>query len=116
MSDNKRKEIELLIDKAAKAEKSDDAMRFSQAACNSANTMICVCNTEQIFVSGTEAQIKRMVDRFLAWPLPENLNPDGGISFQRSPDDIRYNRPMPTGTNFLDATQAEAMVRYLLAE
>lgn len=39
---DKSKEIETLIEKAAKAEKSDDAMRFSQAACNAANAMACV--------------------------------------------------------------------------
>jgi hypothetical protein len=37
--DDKRKEVEDLIDKAAKAEKSEDALRFSQAACNAANAM-----------------------------------------------------------------------------
>ena len=42
---DKVKEIELLIDKAAKAEKSDDALRFSQAACNAANAVCCVINT-----------------------------------------------------------------------
>jgi hypothetical protein len=41
---DKVNEIELLIDKAAKAEKSDDALRFSQAACNAANAMICALN------------------------------------------------------------------------
>ena len=34
---DKSKEIEALIDKASKAEKSEDAMRFSQAACNAAS-------------------------------------------------------------------------------
>jgi hypothetical protein len=34
-----RKQVELLIDKAAKAEKSEDALRFSQAACNAANAL-----------------------------------------------------------------------------
>lgn len=39
-SDSKRPEcIELLIKKAAAAEKSEDAIRFSQAACNIANAM-----------------------------------------------------------------------------
>ena len=33
------KHVETLIGKAAEAEKSDDAMRFSQAACNAANAM-----------------------------------------------------------------------------
>jgi hypothetical protein len=36
---DKSKEVEVLIDKAAKAEKSEDALRFSQAACNAANAM-----------------------------------------------------------------------------
>jgi hypothetical protein len=31
--------VEKLIEKAAKAEKSDDAMRFSQAAANAANAL-----------------------------------------------------------------------------
>ena len=39
MEDDKSKEIHELIDKAAKAEKSDDALRFSQAACNAANAI-----------------------------------------------------------------------------
>ncbi len=36
------KEIESLVEKAAKAEKSDDALKFSQAACNAANAVNCV--------------------------------------------------------------------------
>ena len=45
---NKRVEVEQLIDKAVKAEKSEDALRFSQAACNAANAMRCVFDTENI--------------------------------------------------------------------
>ena len=41
---DKSKEVETLIDKAAKAEKSEDAMRFSQAACNAGNAM-CLIKT-----------------------------------------------------------------------
>lgn len=44
-NDDKRKEVEILVDKAAKADKSEDAIRFSQAACNAANAMCCVINT-----------------------------------------------------------------------
>ena len=40
----KVKEIEELIDKAAKADKSEDALRFSQAACNAANA-VCAMKT-----------------------------------------------------------------------
>lgn len=66
----------------------------------------------------TESQIKHMVNRFLNWQLPENFNPDGGISFQpigneNTPHEYRHN---PTGTNLLDAVQAEAMIRHIIAE
>lgn len=44
---NKRVEVEQLIDKAVKAEKSEDALRFSQAACNAANAMRCLVDAEQ---------------------------------------------------------------------
>lgn len=40
---NKVNEIYSLIEKAAKAEKSEDAMRFSQAAGNAANAL-CALN------------------------------------------------------------------------
>ena len=46
MSDN-RKQVELLIEKSVKSEKSEDAIRFSQAACNAANAGACLANTEQ---------------------------------------------------------------------
>lgn len=55
----------------------------------------------------TEAQIKHMVDRFLGWKLPrDNFNPDCGISFDKKHE--------PSGTNLLNAQQADAMVRYMI--
>lgn len=52
--------------------------------------------------------IKHMRDRFLAWRLPEDFAPDGGIEFsQRGPHG-------PTGTNLFTAVQAEAMIRHML--
>ena len=55
--------------------------------------------------------IKAMVNRFLSWQLPEDFNPDGGIEFKpRRMDSTRR----PTGTNLLNAQQAEAMIRHLL--
>lgn len=36
---DKTKEIEAMIDKATKADKSEDALRFSQAALNAANAL-----------------------------------------------------------------------------
>lgn len=58
----------------------------------------------------TEEQIKHMVDRFLGWKLPKNFNPDCGISFDRKYQDDHS----PSGTNVFDASQAEAMVRYMI--
>lgn len=43
---DKTNEIEVLIDKAAKSVKSEDALRFSQAACNAANAMYSVSCVE----------------------------------------------------------------------
>lgn len=54
--------------------------------------------------------VKRMVERFLRWRLPEGFNPDGGITYIKRPGAY----PGPTGTNLLDAQQAEVMVRYML--
>ena len=63
-----------------------------------------------------DAQIKHMVDRFLMWKLPENFSPDGGINFEplRNKGTEYEHRREPIGTNLLDATQAEAMIRYLI--
>lgn len=41
------KEVEALVRKAEKAEKSEDAIRFSQAACNAANAMACLLGIEK---------------------------------------------------------------------
>jgi len=64
----------------------------------------------------TDTQIKHMVERFLMWRLPENFNPDGGISFKPTFNE-HTPHPMksePVGTNLFDYTQAEAMVRYMI--
>lgn len=64
----------------------------------------------------SDEQIKHMVSRFLNWRLPDNFNPDCGISFTRD-----YNtatpwpaKHEPVGTNLFDYNQAEAMVRHML--
>lgn len=63
-------------------------------------------------------QIKHMVDRFLGWKLPaDHFNPDGGISFQKTHSEQGPFGPQkyePSGTNLFDATQADAMVRYMI--
>lgn len=58
-----------------------------------------------------KAMIDKMVDRFLAWPLPKGFAPDCGISFieNRSP------HCWPVGTNLFTAEQAKEMVKHMLA-
>lgn len=63
-----------------------------------------------------EHQVKHMVGRFLGWQLPDNFNPDGGVSFrpignEGTPHEYRRT---PSGTNLLDAVQAETMVRHMI--
>ena len=64
----------------------------------------------------TDEQIRRMVDRFLAWNLPADFNPDGGISFDpvaSKGTPYEFLRA-PVGTNLLTAMQADAMVRHMI--
>lgn len=64
----------------------------------------------------TEDQIKHMVSRFLQWRLPENFNPDCGISFEVD-FNVNTAHPMkhqPVSTNLFDAVQADAMVRHMI--
>jgi hypothetical protein len=69
----------------------------------------------------TDDQIKHMAERFLAWKLPDNFNPDAGISFEPNYN-VEYmaakglppSRHAPTGTNLFDYTQAVQMVRHMV--
>jgi len=54
----------------------------------------------------TEHQITVMVNRFLQWKLPENFNPDNGISFERT-------QTHPVGTNLFDWFQTREMIMYI---
>jgi hypothetical protein len=47
MNTESKLKVRVLIAKAAKAEKSEDAMRFSQAACNAANAL-CSLRSEEL--------------------------------------------------------------------
>ncbi len=64
----------------------------------------------------SDAQIKVMVERFLTWRLPDDFQPDCGITFV--PDfNVGTDYPrrhQPTGTNLLNYAQAVAMVRHML--
>jgi len=46
MKDEVVEQIESLVQKASEAAKSEDAMRYSQAACNAANAMACIANIQ----------------------------------------------------------------------
>ncbi len=54
--------------------------------------------------------INEMVNKFLSWEFPHDLDPDGGIYFDPS------GRSLPTGTNLLTATQAKAMIEHIAGE
>jgi len=61
-------------------------------------------------------QIKHMVDKFLAYRFPEDIQPDGGLSIRRvfnegTPHEFKAT---PSGTNLLDAAQATDMVRHMV--
>lgn len=79
-------------------------------------------NQQQETKAMNDKMIKHMVDRFLGWKLPADFAPDGGIRFEAYPDFLEswkrneFNRRNPSGTNLLNAEQAEAMVRYLVED
>lgn len=47
-NDDKKNAVESLIDKAATTDRSEDAMRFSQAACNAANALCALASSKTI--------------------------------------------------------------------
>jgi len=64
----------------------------------------------------SDEQIKHMAEQFLRWKLPENFNPDGGVSFEKvgnAGTQYEYKRE-PSGTNLFGYTEAVAMVRHML--
>ena len=54
-------------------------------------------------------EVEKLVDRFLAWPVPASVCSDTCVS---DPD---YKHPR-SGTNLLTADEARQMIEYLLAE
>lgn len=58
--------------------------------------------------------IDEMVNRFLAWKLPADFGPDGGVSFRAA---YPPNSPhWPSGTNLLTAQQAKDMLTHVLGD
>lgn len=64
-----------------------------------------------------EDQVKHMVDRFLGWHLPNDFNPDCGISFTQTVNESTHKHTYElVGTNLFTATQAKEMVLYMLEQ
>ena len=59
--------------------------------------------------------IKKAVDRFLGWSLPQNFSPDCYISFDREKASAKPH-VWPVGTNLFTADQARAMFEHCLDE
>ena len=57
--------------------------------------------------------VSKMVDRFLAWPLPKDFGPDCYITFDRAAAET--NNCWPIGTNLFTADQARQMIEHLIA-
>lgn len=55
-----------------------------------------------------ETHIDKLVDRFLAWPVPESVCSDICATTK--------GYPGRTGTNLLTADEARQMIEYVLAE
>lgn len=94
----------------------DEVLEFLRTLAAQPDDAAAAADNGKEILTMTEAQIKHMVNRFLAWKLPENFSPDAGISFKKTFND-HTDHPMkhdPSGTNLFDATQADAMVRYMI--
>lgn len=64
----------------------------------------------------TDKQIKLMTERFLGWKLPEDFNPDAGISFKKTYTgyDGKEYPNLVSGTNLFNYDQAKLMVQHMV--
>jgi hypothetical protein len=62
----------------------------------------------------SEERLRKMVDRFIGWKIPQSFGPDGYITFDR--EKAKASVYWPTGTNLLSCTEAEEMLRYMLEQ
>ncbi len=58
--------------------------------------------------------IDELVRRFLAWKLPADFGPDGGVSFSAAYPPASPH--WPSGTNLLTAQQAKDMLTHVLGD
>lgn len=68
-----------------------------------------------------EEILKKMVNAFLCWQLPQSFSPDSGISFKPSNGMSReeaYGKVgwWPVGTNLFSADEAHRMFEHVLAQ
>lgn len=66
------------------------------------------CFRQESFArSRNKELVKKIVDRFLAWRFPDDICPDGGLSFTPEINGHKYE---PIGTNLLSEEQAIEMI------
>lgn len=96
----------------------DDAISFEPSGnvyvMNEAGKTVASYGVAPIIYAGADPRgsIGPMVDRFLAWKLPGNFNPDGGVRFD--PRTLDGPHQWPSGTNLFDYGQAKAMLEHVL--
>ena len=76
-------------------------------------THIAKCFVQAILAQPSQQpapDLSEMVNRFLGWKLPQNFNPDNGVSFDPPANPTFW----PTGTNLLTSEQAKSMFEYCL--
>ena len=58
-----------------------------------------------------------MATKLMAWKLPKDFNPDGGVSFDKAGKNFDgFPHEWPIGTNLLTHEQAKAMFEFILGE
>lgn len=64
----------------------------------------------------TDAQIEHMISRFLTWRIPDDFQPDNGVSFEPFGNvgtAMEYRREL-TGTNLFGPAQTREMIEHML--
>lgn len=75
-------------------------------------------SSKAIHANIADGIIKRAVDKFLCWKLPDDFSPDGGIRFTKA-FNTHTDWPSvhePIGTNLFTAVQAKEMFEHCLSE
>lgn len=98
--DSFRSSFTLAIDKKASSYK-DNTGLFP--------TFTFETSSKPIVDDSEDAKIARMVDLFLAWPLPKSVHPDDCVMNPDYPLEL-------SGTHLLTATEAENMIRFILKD